>query len=161
MQKQPSKGFFKESVMRNFAEFTRKHLCRNQFFDKVKLCRSSTSLKKESLPQVLSCEICEICESTFFENTTVGLLLIIALSIVVKGELVNENLNYNTKTKAYVPILARSVNYQNRAVLVQFEKQKLQKQLFADVLQKGVLKISANSTGKHLCWRHFLIKLQS
>ena len=39
------KGFFKESVTRNFAEFTRKHLCRNLFFDKVKLCRSSTSLK--------------------------------------------------------------------------------------------------------------------
>ena len=39
------KGFFKESVTRNFAEFTRKHLCRNLFFDKAKLCRSSTSLK--------------------------------------------------------------------------------------------------------------------
>ena len=26
MQKQPSEGFFKKSVLRNFAEFTRKHL---------------------------------------------------------------------------------------------------------------------------------------
>ena len=35
-----------KSVMRNFAEFTRKHLCGNLFFDKVKLCKSATSLKK-------------------------------------------------------------------------------------------------------------------
>ena len=37
----PPKGFF----MRNLAEFTRKHLCWNLFFDKVKPCRSATSLK--------------------------------------------------------------------------------------------------------------------
>ena len=45
MKKQPSKGFFQESVMRNFAGFTRKQLFSNLFFDKLKLCRSSTSLK--------------------------------------------------------------------------------------------------------------------
>ena len=45
MQKQPSEGFFKKSFMRNFPEFTKKHLCWNLFFDKVKLCRSATSLK--------------------------------------------------------------------------------------------------------------------
>ena len=45
MQKQPSGGFFKKCVTRNFAEFTTKHLLRNLFFDKVKLCRSETSLK--------------------------------------------------------------------------------------------------------------------
>ena len=40
------------------------------------------------------------------QNTTGRLLLIIAVSIVqgVKGELPKENLNYNTKTKGYVPI---------------------------------------------------------
>ena len=56
MQKQPSEGFFKDGVMRNFW---------NLFFDKVKLCRSVTSLKT-SLAQVFSCEFCEICKSTFF-----------------------------------------------------------------------------------------------
>ena len=45
MQKQPSIGFFKKGVLRNFAKFKRKHLCRNLFFDKVKLCRSAVSLK--------------------------------------------------------------------------------------------------------------------
>ena len=37
------------------------------------------------------------------QNIT-GRLLIIAVSVVVKGELVNESVNYDTKTKAYVPI---------------------------------------------------------
>ena len=32
------------------------------------------------------------------------LLLIIAISIVVKGELPNKAVNYDTNTKAYVPI---------------------------------------------------------
>ena len=41
---------------------------------------------------------------------------------VVKGELANEDLNYDSKTKAYVPIWARSVSYQKRTVLVKFEQ---------------------------------------
>ena len=39
----------------------------------------------------------------FLQNTTKRLLLIIALSTVVKGEVANETVNYNAKTKAYVP----------------------------------------------------------
>ena len=65
MQKQPSKGFFKESVTRNFAEFKIKYLCRNFFFDKVKLWIFNF-IKNESLAQVFSCEFCEICKKTFF-----------------------------------------------------------------------------------------------
>ena len=38
----------------------------------------------------------------FLQNTTGRLLLIIAVSIVVKEELANENLNYDRKTEAYV-----------------------------------------------------------
>ena len=48
MQKQPSEGFSKKCVVRNFAEFTRKHLSRNPFF------------------LVFSCELCEICKNIFF-----------------------------------------------------------------------------------------------
>ena len=40
----------------------------------------------------------------FLQNTSGRLLLIIAVSIVVKGELANETVNFDTKTKAYVPI---------------------------------------------------------
>ena len=35
----------KNGFMRIFAEFTKKYLCQNLFFDKVKLYRSATSLK--------------------------------------------------------------------------------------------------------------------
>ena len=42
------------------------------------------------------------------QNTTGRLLVIIALSIVVKGEVAKETVNYGTKTRAYVPIWART-----------------------------------------------------
>ena len=51
--------------MRNFAEFTRKHQCRNLSFDKVDLCRSATSFKDLPLEQVFSCETCKICRVIF------------------------------------------------------------------------------------------------
>ena len=82
----------KKSVMRNFAKFIRKHVCRNLFFDKVKHCRSAASSSAG-----VSCEFCEICKNTFFSRR---LLLIITVSIVVKRELANETSNYDTKTKA-------------------------------------------------------------
>ena len=46
-QLQLAERFFEKGVtMRNFAKLTRKHLCQNPVFDKVKLCRSATSLKR-------------------------------------------------------------------------------------------------------------------
>ena len=47
MQKPPSERFIKKGAMRNFAEFTRKHLYRNPFL-------------------VFSCEFYEIYKNTFF-----------------------------------------------------------------------------------------------
>ena len=91
IQKQPSEGFLKKGVMRNFGKFTRKWLCRTN----------------EALAQVFSCEFCKICKNTFshfLQNTTGQLLLIIVVLVVVKGELANETVNYDTKTKAYVSI---------------------------------------------------------
>ena len=40
----------------------------------------------------------------FLQNTTGRLLLIIAASVVVKRELASKTVNYDTKTKPYVPI---------------------------------------------------------
>ena len=57
----------------------------------------------------------------FLQNTTGRLLLIMAVSIVMQGELENETVN-DTKTKAYLLIAPRSVSYQKRAVLVKFEQ---------------------------------------
>ena len=53
---------------------------------------------------VLSCEICRIVGTTFSQNTTGRLLLVTTVSIVVKGELANETVNYDRKINAYVPI---------------------------------------------------------
>ena len=46
--------FCKKGALRNFAKFTRKHLCQSLFFT------------KETLVQVCSCEFCEISKNTFF-----------------------------------------------------------------------------------------------
>ena len=58
----------------------------------------------------------------FLQNTTGRLLLIIAVSIVVKEELTNETVNYDAKTKAYVPIWARVVSYQEKGSPGEFEQ---------------------------------------
>ena len=45
--------------------------------------------------QVYSCEFCEICKNTFLAEHYQ-----VTASIVLKGELANETVNYDTKTKA-------------------------------------------------------------
>ena len=50
---------------RNFAKFTRKHLCQNLFFKKVAGLRPAALLKK-TLIHVFSREFCEIVKNTFF-----------------------------------------------------------------------------------------------
>ena len=42
--------------------------------------------------------------SHFLQNMTGRLLLFVPVSVVVKGELANENLSYDIKTKVYVPV---------------------------------------------------------
>ena len=50
----------KKDILRNFAKFTEKHLCRRLLFDKVAGLRPATlSKKKELLAQVFSCEFCK------------------------------------------------------------------------------------------------------
>ena len=85
MQKQPPEGFFKKGVMRNFAEFTRKHLYRNPFW-----CFLVNFPKFARTP--------------FLQNSTGQLLLVKAMSIVAKGVLANETVDYETRTKKYVLI---------------------------------------------------------
>ena len=75
MQKQPSKGFVKKGAMRNFSKLTRKHPCRNLFFDKID--QNSVDL------QLIKKRRC------FLVNF---------------GKLVNETMSYDTKLKAQGPI---------------------------------------------------------
>ena len=73
-----------KSVKRNFAEFTRKHLCRNFIFDKVKLCRSAASLKTSLWRKCFLVNLTKLVRTPFLQNTTGRLLLIIAVSVAVK-----------------------------------------------------------------------------
>ena len=57
--------FFKKGVLRHFAKFTRKHLCQSPFFNKVAGLRPATLLKKETPPQMLFREFCEIFKNSF------------------------------------------------------------------------------------------------
>ena len=84
MQKQPPEAFFKKCVMRDFAEDThkKKNMCQNPFFGFL-------------------LGILGICKNIFFGEQHRA---IIALSLVAKGLLAKEAINYETKTKAYVLI---------------------------------------------------------
>ena len=63
--------FYKKNVLRNFARFTRKHLCQRLFLNKVTGLRPKACnfIKKKSLAQVFSCEFCKISKNTFFHKT--------------------------------------------------------------------------------------------
>ena len=50
--------FYKNCVLKNFAIFTEKHLCRSLFL-------SSNFTKNETLAQAFSCEFCKIFKNTF------------------------------------------------------------------------------------------------
>ena len=71
--------FCKRDVPRNVAKFTEKHLCHRLFFNKVVDLRPATLFKKETLPQVFSCEFCEKCKNTFFNRTPLVAASIIPL----------------------------------------------------------------------------------
>ena len=60
--------FCKKGVLKNFANFTGKHLCHGLFFIRAAGLRPATWLKK-TLAHVLSCEFCEIFKNTFFYRT--------------------------------------------------------------------------------------------
>ena len=59
----------KEIQKQSFANFPGKHLCWSLFFDKVADLKACNFIKKETLTQVLFCEICEIFKNTFFYRT--------------------------------------------------------------------------------------------
>ena len=66
--------FCKKSVLRNFAKFTGKQLCKSLFFNKIVGLRHNF-IKKETLAQVFSYEFCEISKNTVFTEHLWWLLL--------------------------------------------------------------------------------------
>ena len=111
--------FCKKGFRRNFAKFTRKHLCQGLFFNKV--------AGKETLAQVFSCEFCKISRNNFSYRTPPVAasssdilaiqLLIHLLKLPVEtfsiGSLVATRLFLRTETCAFVllePILTPRQN---------------------------------------------------
>ena len=60
--------FCKKGVPRDFSKFTRKHLCQRLFFNQAAGLspQACNFIKKKSLAQMLSCELCKISKHTFF-----------------------------------------------------------------------------------------------
>ena len=87
MKKQPSERFFRKDIMRNFAKFTKKASVPESFF----IVFSNEFFSK-------------FARTSFLQNCTGPLLLIIAVSVVAKGVQANKTENYLAKTKAYVLI---------------------------------------------------------
>ena len=72
-----SQMFFKQVVLRNFANFTGKLLCWTPFLIKLKVEVNKIAVSKETPAQVFSCEICEIFKDNFFTEHLQWLFLLI------------------------------------------------------------------------------------
>ena len=121
---------------------------RNLFFDKVKLCRSATSLNTRLQRWCFLVNFAKFVRTPFSQNSTGRLLLIMAVSIAVKGEFANETVNYDTKTKAYVPISAISISF-------------LKKAKFEQVLEAIVCRFSSKQLFLKFCkfhWKTFVLE---
>ena len=70
-------------------------------FDKVRCCRFVTLLKMKLYRRCFFMNFAKFLRASFLQNTTGRLLLIIAVSVVVKGKLANESVHYDTEIKAY------------------------------------------------------------
>ena len=76
VQKQPQEVFYKKSVLKKVAKFTRKHLCQS-LQNRVNFIKKVNLVKKETLARVFSYEFCEIFENTYFiEHSGRPLLLV-------------------------------------------------------------------------------------
>ena len=62
-------------VLKNFTNFTGKHLCQSLLFSKVRPY-ACNFIKKETLALAFSCEFCEIFKNTFLQNASGRLLLL-------------------------------------------------------------------------------------
>ena len=156
MQKQPSGGFLKE-FCKEILQNSRENICAGiSFLIKFNFVYLQLHWKCEFSAGVFSCVFAKFVRTHFLQHTiTARLILIIAVSIVVKGESANETVNYDTKTKAWVPVWA-SIKKGSPG-----ERTGFRSSLSQMFFQKGALKYFVNSTEKHLCWSLFFFFFQA
>ena len=106
--------FCKKGVLRNFAKFIGTHLSQILFFNKVTGLRPSTLLK-ETLAQVFSCEFCEISKNTCSDRTPGGCFFnfLQLRFILFDHQISNLQNNENTKNSfnLVLSIFSRLANY--------------------------------------------------
>ena len=74
-KEQPLEMFCKKYFLRNFAEFTGKHLCQSLFFNKVSSLRSGTLIKKRVWHWCFPVKFAKILRTLLWQNTSGRLLL--------------------------------------------------------------------------------------
>ena len=110
MWKQPSKGFFKNSVRRILAEFTefwqnsQEIYARISFLIKLLTLQTCCFIKSKSLAQVFSCEFCENCKNIFFAEHHQTAASYFSSTNGNEGRIGKRNCKLRYKIKAYVPI---------------------------------------------------------
>ena len=121
-------------------------MCQSVFFDNVNPCTSAASLKTRLQHRCFLVNFAKFVRTSFSQNTTRRLLLIIAVSIVLvmKGGLASETVNNDTKT---VHIFESQVYLLRRTLQV---KQQVSEAVLRRP-QTSVFKNFVNFTGKHLC----------
>ena len=65
VQKQPPEVFFKKNVLKNFANFTGKHLCWSLFFNKVTGLRACSFIKKSLQHRCVPVKLAKFYEHLF------------------------------------------------------------------------------------------------
>ena len=161
----------KKRVLRNFAKFTGKYLCRSLFFNKAAGLRAATSFKKRLWHRCFSVNFVKFLRTPFLQNTSRRLLLYrkilySMLSKFVWDNIAKENYLCNIGPERATMILKE--NNLHNFVLVCLG-QDCTKQWPAHCrnshqrcsIKKDVLKNFAIFTGKHLCRSFFLTKLQA
>ena len=84
-EKQTLECSVRKGVLGNFAKFAGKHLCQSFLFNKIAGLKFATSVKKEALAQVFSCEFYEIFKNTFFKARTVASVLILYDETIIRA----------------------------------------------------------------------------
>ena len=70
LQKQPQVVFYKKGVVRNFAKFTRKHLCQSLSFNRVADLRPGSLFKKRLWHRCFPAKFAKFLRALFLQNTS-------------------------------------------------------------------------------------------
>ena len=95
--------FCKKGVLGNFPKFTGKHLRQSLFFNKVAGPSPATSLKRETLAQVFSCEFCEIFQEHLFYRTPLDVCFCTLKTYLKFCEQVKWNAAISGKVRTEIP----------------------------------------------------------